>query len=94
MWFSWIINYITVTCLDVSANNYSWSVHVISVKFSWDAVLYILKYLKGIPCHGILFEDNQHNRVGYSNANWAECHVHLLSTFLLFCIKIKYCQSH
>ncbi|RVX02467.1 Dynamin-like protein ARC5 [Vitis vinifera] len=38
----------------------------------WDAVIRILRYIKGIPDQGMLYEDRGHTQiVGYTDADWA-----------------------
>ncbi|XP_031256490.1 DNA topoisomerase 3-alpha-like [Pistacia vera] len=67
------LNYLTITCLDIA-----FSVSVVSQFMSsprtyhWDAVLHILKYLKGAPGREILYSDHGHNKVeGFLDADWA-----------------------
>lgn len=37
----------------------------------WDAVVWILRYIKGAPGRGLLYENKGHSHiVGYSNADW------------------------
>ncbi|XP_031275449.1 uncharacterized protein LOC116133918 [Pistacia vera] len=62
------LNYLTVTRPDIA-----FSVSVVSQFMSsprtshWDAVLHILKYLKGALGHGILYSDHGHNKVAVMN---------------------------
>ena len=38
----------------------------------WDAVIRVLRYIKGAPGQGLLYEDRGHTQiVGYSDADWA-----------------------
>ncbi|PKI50017.1 hypothetical protein CRG98_029604 [Punica granatum] len=38
----------------------------------WNAVIRIMKYLKGAPGRGLLYQDRGHNEVvGYADADWA-----------------------
>ena len=67
------LNYLTVTRPDIS-----FAVSVVSQFLNspceghWDAVIRILKYIKGAPGNGLLYEDKGHARVvGYSDADWA-----------------------
>ena len=67
------LNYLTVTRPDVA-----FAVSVISQfmdcprKTHWDAVIRILRYLKGAPGRGLLYKDHGHIRVkGYTDADWA-----------------------
>lgn len=37
-------------------------------------MIHILKYIKGAPCQGLLFEDKGHIQViGYTNVDWVGC---------------------
>ena len=39
----------------------------------WDTIICILKYIKGAPRNGLLYEDRGHTHVvGFSNADWAD----------------------
>ena len=65
------LNYLIVTRLDIA-----FSVSVVSQFMSfprtshWDAILHILKYLKGAPGRGILYSDHGHNkREGFLDAD-------------------------
>ena len=67
------LNYLTVTRPDIS-----FPVSVVSQFLNspceghWEAVIRILKYIKGAPGKGLLYEDKGHTRVvGYSDADWA-----------------------
>src|ERR1044072_2302498 len=67
------LNYLTVTRPDIY-----FAVSVVSQFLNspceghWDAVIRILKYIKGAPGNGLLYEDKGHARVvGYSDADWA-----------------------
>jgi hypothetical protein len=67
------LNYLTVTRPDIS-----FAVSVVSQFLNspceghWDAVIRILKYIKGAPGKGLLYGDRGHTQiVGYSDADWA-----------------------
>ena len=54
----------------------------------WDAVVLILRYLKGAPGQGLLYEDKGHQQiVGYSDVDWAGSPSDRRST-LGYCIMI------
>jgi len=66
------LNYLIVTCPDIS-----FVVIVISqflnfpYQGNWNAVICILKYIKGSPGKGLLHGSNNHTRVFcYSDADW------------------------
>ncbi|XP_043816944.1 secreted RxLR effector protein 161-like [Manihot esculenta] len=66
-------NYLTITRPDIS-----FAVSVVSqflqtpYSSHWDAVICILRYIKGAPGQGLLYEDKGHSQiVGYSDADWA-----------------------
>ncbi|RVW56409.1 Retrovirus-related Pol polyprotein from transposon RE2 [Vitis vinifera] len=67
------LNYFTITRPDIS-----FPVSVVSQFLQspcnnhWDAVIRILRYIKGIPGQGMLYEDRGHTQiVGYTDADWA-----------------------
>ncbi|KAJ9689323.1 hypothetical protein PVL29_014817 [Vitis rotundifolia] len=67
------LNYLTITRLDIS-----FPVSVVSQFLQspcdnhWDAVIRILRYIKGTPGQGMLYEDRGHIQiVGYTDADWA-----------------------
>ena len=67
------LNYLTITRPDIS-----FSVSVVSQFLQtpcdshWDAVVRILRYIKGAPGRGLLYENKGHSHiVGYSDADWA-----------------------
>ena len=67
------LNYLTITRSDIS-----FPVSVVSQFLQspcdshWDAVIRILRYIKGTPGHGMLYENRGHTQiVGYCDANWA-----------------------
>nr|KYP76939.1 Copia protein [Cajanus cajan] len=67
------LNYLTVTRPDIS-----FAVSVVSQFLNspcaghWNAVIRILKYIKGAPGKGLLYGYNNHTQVvGYSDADWA-----------------------
>ena len=67
------LNYLTLTRPDIS-----FAVSVVSQFLQapcndhWDAVIRILRYLKGAPAQGLLYEDKGSNQIiGYSDADWA-----------------------
>ena len=67
------LNYLTVTRPDIS-----FAVSVVSQFLNspcqehWDAVIRILKYIKGAPGKGLIYENRGHTQiVGYSDADWA-----------------------
>ena len=67
------LNYLTITRFDIS-----FPVSVVSQFLQspcdshWDVVVRILRYIKGTPGHGMLYENRGHIQiVGYSHANWA-----------------------
>ena len=67
------LNYLTITRPDIS-----FAVSIVSqflnspCKAHWNAVMRILRYIKGSPGKGLLYEDRGHTRiVGYSDADWA-----------------------
>ena len=54
----------------------------------WDAVVRILRYIKGTPSQGVLYENRGHTQVvGYSDADWADSHTDRRST-LGYCVFI------
>ena len=67
------LNYLTITRPDIS-----FPVSVVdqllqsSCDSHWDAVVRILRYIKGTPGQGVLYENRGHTQVvGYSDADWA-----------------------
>ncbi|XP_057989379.1 uncharacterized mitochondrial protein AtMg00810-like [Hevea brasiliensis] len=67
------LNYLTITRPDIS-----FAVSVVSqflqapCSSHWDAVIRILRYIKGAPGQGLLYEDRGHSQIiGYSDADWA-----------------------
>ena len=68
------LNYLTVTC-----PNISFAVTVVSqflnspCQEQMEAVIWVLKYIKGAPGKGLIYEDKGHARiVGYSDADWTK----------------------
>ena len=66
------LNYRTVTCPEIS---FTVSVvnHILNspCEGHWDAVICIIKYVKGAPGESLIYEDKRHTEiVGYSDANW------------------------
>ena len=68
------LNYLTITRPDIS-----FPVSVVdqllqsSCDSHWDAVVRILRYIKGTPGQGVLYENRGHTQVvGYSDADWAD----------------------
>ncbi|RVW97054.1 Retrovirus-related Pol polyprotein from transposon RE1 [Vitis vinifera] len=66
-------NYLTIT-----RSNISFPVSVVSQFLQspcdnhWDAMIHILRYIKGTPGQGMLYEDRGHTQiVGYTDADWA-----------------------
>ncbi|XP_043808465.1 uncharacterized mitochondrial protein AtMg00810-like [Manihot esculenta] len=66
------LNYLTITRPDIS-----FAVSMVSqflqtpYSSHWDAVIRILRYIKGAPGQGLLYEDKGHSQiVGYSDADW------------------------
>ena len=66
------LNYLTITRLDIS-----FPVSVVSQFLQspcdnhWDAVIRILRYIKGTPGQGMLYEDRGHTQiVGYTDVDW------------------------
>ena len=66
------LNYLTITWPDIS-----FPVSVVSQYLQspcdnhWDVVIRILRYIKGTPGHGMLYEDRGHTQiVGYKDAYW------------------------
>ncbi|XP_031273012.1 uncharacterized protein LOC116131506 [Pistacia vera] len=83
------LNYLTITRLDIS-----FSVSVVSQFLQspcdsyWDAVIRILRYIKGAPNKGLLYENKGNSHiVGYFNADWAGSPSDRCST-LGFCVLI------
>jgi len=67
------LNYLTIT-----RPNISFSVNVVSQFLQspcnsyWDAIVWILRHIKGAPGRGLLYEDRGHTQVvGYSDVDWA-----------------------
>ena len=63
------LNYLTITRLDIC-----FLVSVVSQFFNshWDATICILRYVKGTPGQGVLYENRDHTQiVGYNDADWA-----------------------
>ncbi|GAV77907.1 LOW QUALITY PROTEIN: hypothetical protein CFOL_v3_21375, partial [Cephalotus follicularis] len=76
------LNYLTVTSPDIA-----FPVNVVSQFLSsprsshWDAVIRILRYLKGSPGRGLLYCDHGHHRVeGFYDADWAGYPSDIMST--------------
>ncbi|GAV77058.1 hypothetical protein CFOL_v3_20530 [Cephalotus follicularis] len=47
----------------------------------WQAVLHIVRYVKGAPGRGLIFRDRGHLHIaGYSDPDWAGCPVDRRST--------------
>ncbi|XP_031277632.1 secreted RxLR effector protein 161-like [Pistacia vera] len=67
------LNYLIVTSPDIAFLVSVASQFMSSLRTShWDAILHILKYLKGAPGRGILYSDHGYNKVkGFSDADWA-----------------------
>ena len=68
------LNYLTITRPDIS-----FPVSVVSQFLQspcdshWDVVVRILRYIKGTPGQGVLYENRGHTQVvGYSDADWAD----------------------
>ena len=54
----------------------------------WDAAVCILRYVKGTPSQGVLYENRGHVQiVGYSDADWASSPINRCST-LGYCVFI------
>ena len=66
------LNYLTVTHPDISFAVTMVSQFLNSLcKDLWNAVIHILKYIKGSPEKGLLYGFNNHTRVVcYSDADW------------------------
>ncbi|GAV74982.1 hypothetical protein CFOL_v3_18462 [Cephalotus follicularis] len=68
------LNYLTITRPDIS-----FAVSVVSQFVSaprtthWQAVLHIVRYLKGAPGRGLIFHPDCLEVTGYSDADWAGC---------------------
>ena len=67
------LNYLTITQPDIS-----FPVSIVSQFLQspcdshWDVVVRILRYIKGTPGQGVLYENRGHTQiVGYSDADWA-----------------------
>ena len=80
------LNYLTIT-----RSNISFPVSVISQFLQspcdshWDVVICILRYIKGTPDQGVLYENRGHTQViGYCDADWAGSPVDRRSTSGLF----------
>nr|XP_025702512.1 uncharacterized protein LOC112803216 [Arachis hypogaea] len=67
------LNYLTVTRPDISFATSILSQFLDSPCDShWDAAVRVLRYIKGAPGKGLLYEDKGHNQiVGYADADWA-----------------------
>ncbi|QHO14032.1 Retrovirus-related Pol polyprotein [Arachis hypogaea] len=67
------LNYLTVTRPDISFATSILSQFLDSPCDShWDAAVRVLRYIKGAPGKGLLYEDKGHNQiVGYTDADWA-----------------------
>ena len=67
------LNYLTITRSDISllvsvVNQFLQS----PCDSHWDAVIRILRYIKGTPGQGVLYENRGHTQViGYCDADWA-----------------------
>ena len=66
------LNYLTINRLDIS-----FSMSVVSQFLQspcdshWDAIIRILRYIKGTPDQGVLYENKGHTQiVGYCDADW------------------------
>ncbi|KAL3749975.1 hypothetical protein ACJRO7_011017 [Eucalyptus globulus] len=68
------LNYLTVTRPDIALLVSVVRQFLSSPRTShWDAVIWILRYLKKAPGKGIIYQNHGHIRVeGFSDANWAE----------------------
>ena len=84
------LNYLTIT-----RPNISFLVSVVSQFLKspcdshWDAVIRILRYIKGTLGQGVLYENRGHTQiVGYCNVDWAGSPVGKLSTSR-YCIYIR-----
>jgi hypothetical protein len=77
------LNYLTVTRPDIS-----FAVSVVSQFLNspcqehMDVVIQILKYIKGAPGKGLIYEDRGHTQiVGCTNADWADSSIDKRSTY-------------
>ena len=84
------LNYLTTT-----RPNISFPVSVVSQSLQspcdnhWDAAVRILRYVKGTPGQGVLYENRGHTQiVGYSDADWAGSPTDRRST-LEYCVFIR-----
>ena len=84
------LNYLTITW-----PNISFPVSVVShflqspCESHWDAAVRILRYVKGTPGQGVLYENRGHTQiVGYSDANWASSPIDRYSTSE-YCVFIR-----
>ena len=53
----------------------------------WDVIVRILRYIKGTPGQGVLYENKGHTQVvGYSDADWADSptNKHSMSGYCVF----------
>ena len=76
------LNYLTITRSDIS-----FPVSIVSQFLQspcdshWDAMIRILRYIKGTPGQGVLYENRGHTQiVGYYDADWAGSPVDRRST--------------
>ncbi|GAV77753.1 hypothetical protein CFOL_v3_21223 [Cephalotus follicularis] len=76
------LNYLTVTRPDIAFSVSVVSQFLASPKIThWNAVIRILRYLKGNPGRGLVYRDYGHRRVeGFSDADWAGSPVDRRST--------------
>ena len=83
------LNYLTITQSDISFPMSVVSQFLQSPCDShWDVVVHILRYIKGTPGQGVLYENKGHTQVvGYSDADWAGSPTNRRST-LGYCVFI------
>ena len=76
------LNYLTITRPDISFLVSIVSQFLQSLCDShWDAVIRILRYIKGTPGQGVLYENRGHTQIiGYCDVDWASSPVDRLST--------------
>ena len=84
------LNYLTITRPGIS-----FPVSVVSQFLQshcdshWDAVIRVLRYIKGTPGQGVLYENRCHTQiVGYSDTNWASSPINRRSTSW-YCVFIE-----
>ena len=82
------LNYLTITRSNIS---FPMSVvnHFLQSPYNshWDIVIHILRYIKGTPGQGVLYENRGHTQViGYCDANWAGSLIdrHFTSEYCVF----------